>query len=72
MSRTAASAADLARQLETSGLDVLDEKPGSLPVKGDSDMVESASHAFEGRTAFPFARIPLPRPSIRKPLSKKP
>jgi hypothetical protein len=67
-------APDLVRRLGGYvGLRVLDEKPNSLLIEGETPVVEEALQAVEGWTMFPFARIPVPntRPRVLKPPSKK-
>lgn len=63
------SASDLAHRLAGCiGVKVLDEKPNSILVEGEADILQEASQSIEGWTAYPFARIPIPdvRPRVLK------
>jgi hypothetical protein len=69
MDESAPKAGEAAKRLNAEdGITVLDEKPSSLLVEGDEDMIAEAIRKIGGWTAFNFGKIDVPdtRPRVSR------
>jgi hypothetical protein len=62
----------VAKLKQVEGLWVLDQQPFNVLVEGNSDAVDRTSLSFQGWSAFPRKKIPVPstRPRVLNPPSE--